>query len=76
MGKRKAKTNPKVKVCEPPREMVRLTQWLTRDEIIAKYGESRLEIMSQGCDKETVNGVDMWNVVVAVLATRGPDQYQ
>jgi hypothetical protein len=72
----KAKAKKVVKVCEPPREMVRVTQWLTRDEITAKYGETRLEMMTHGCDKETVDGVNLWNVVVAVLPMHGPIRYQ
>ena len=75
MGKAgKAKTTEKV--CEPPREMVRVTQWLTREQVSAKYGEGRVELMTQGCDKEAVDGIDMWNVVVAVLPAHGPVIYQ
>ena len=75
MGKAgKAKTTEKV--CETPREMVRVTQWLTREQVSAKYGEVRVELMTQGCDKEIVDGITMWNVVVAVLPAQGPVIYQ
>ena len=73
----KSGKNKKVKPPpEPPREMVRVHKWMSRQEIADKYGASRVDTMIDGVEVATVDGVELFKVVVAVLAAEGETRYQ
>ena len=73
MGKSGKKVKP---APEPPREIVRVHKWLSRQEIEDKFGASRVETMIDGVEVATVSGVELFKVVVAVLAVEGETRYQ